>query len=65
MTKRRPGPEYESGEPYYCPWCHEFRSGDEWYDHSFEHRGMAPKAHLIIEEYYPVALAKHAFAEGL
>jgi len=65
MTQQRPGPEYEAGTPFYCPWCAALFRDVSFYDHSFEHRDKAPDCHLVIEEYWPAGLAAHSIAEGI
>ena len=65
MTQRRPGPAYDRGTPFYCPWCGKAFFDACGYDHSYEHQDVAPYAHLVIEEYWPVGLAAHAHAEGV
>lgn len=64
-TQRRPGPVYEPGTPFYCPWCARLFRDVSDYDHAFEHQDVAPSFHLVIEEYYPEGLAAHVFAEGI
>lgn len=64
MTQQRLGPAYEPGTPFYCPWCRAVFDGGD-YDHAFEHQDVAPYAHLVIEEFLPLGLASHAFAEGV
>jgi len=65
MVQQRPGPAYEPGTPFYCPWCSElFRDAND-YDHAFEHQDKARYAVHIIEEYWPAGLAAHVSAEGV